>query len=913
MKNALSISFAITAILATFMLQLGEEEQNMSLISLMISFVILAGVYLADIQKIFSISNLLCNLIIILIVLLHLETLRTSPMEFIAFSIANILVYIQAVLFFKKKDFRGRIHLLTLSFILACVSTVSRQDLLFATFMILYFFSFVCTVALLLLDQERSYYETHAFVRPPFGRDKSEKNKAPFHFIRLILGTIFLTPFFLLFGYKKDRSEEKYSDILNPQDARRSPWSLGKESKIQDRIFGFWESAESDVIFSGPAANNLVFEKGSRKKKTNSFALLRSRPTFSGASRLDQRSHFSFAFVRKIVFAIIGCLVFASIIFLFFPRFQRIEFYGFRIGHDRWESRISSVRSSVGFSDSIYLGELGPMFDNHEAVLKVNLKDVNKDAPYPIQSSEYLYLRGATLVHYKNRQWSRIANYIEMKFLQNEILPNSMEPARIFRSRENAYRAGLFNKKHDLVCSEITALPNNTGILFAFWPFFRIQGDCSDGVFDGERFVNENNQYPVQKVYRLYTNIFSNGVQQDLIPNQEAFDNMNLYLGIDQNSLPGLIAKAKKWDAEAGLPSWNYIERARNLTQHLRSSGEFTYSRGYINRNNSLDPLEDFTMEHRTGHCEYFAGSLAMMLRAVGIPARIVIGFKFLHEPGSGGDTVVRQSDAHSWVEAYIPRETFEKNQKEKSAPLSGYPSPNKKWWNYGAWLRLDATPYSDEAIMDTVSRNYYTWTGLFKDFWNTYILNFNSSRQRTSIYQPVSDLVKQEKQRLMNKEFWTNFIPVLKEQFDLFIASLKGGKWNMENFLGFVVPSTMLLIFLGLLIYIIRKVLRLYARRIKRREEAINFLSKVYGKLEFYFSRWGIRRNISETSREFVLRAVQEDKFEEALKYEFRKKNPDSEVEPLRADLEIIRRDFRIQSLDAVEEWYQFRFGENK
>src|SRR5258708_33494589 len=68
----------------------------------------------------------------------------------------------------------------------------------------------------------------------------------------------------------------------------------------------------------------------------------------------------------------------------------------------------------------------------------------------------------------------------------------------------------------------------------------------------------------------------------------------------------------------------------------------------------SIDPVEDFLVSRKEGHCAYFASALALMLRSIGIPARMVNGFK-------GGDwndlsnvLTVRQKHAHSWVEALV-------------------------------------------------------------------------------------------------------------------------------------------------------------------------------------------------------------------------------------------------------------------
>lgn len=68
----------------------------------------------------------------------------------------------------------------------------------------------------------------------------------------------------------------------------------------------------------------------------------------------------------------------------------------------------------------------------------------------------------------------------------------------------------------------------------------------------------------------------------------------------------------------------------------------------------SGDALVDFLFVGRTGYCEQYASAMAIMLRTVGIPARVAIGFT----PGTrtGGDTrVVTTDDAHAWVEAYFP------------------------------------------------------------------------------------------------------------------------------------------------------------------------------------------------------------------------------------------------------------------
>ena len=66
------------------------------------------------------------------------------------------------------------------------------------------------------------------------------------------------------------------------------------------------------------------------------------------------------------------------------------------------------------------------------------------------------------------------------------------------------------------------------------------------------------------------------------------------------------------------------------------------------------DPVEGFVFDTRSGHCEYFASALALLLREVGVPTRIVNGYYGAHYNALGDFYAVRQADAHSWVEVWF-------------------------------------------------------------------------------------------------------------------------------------------------------------------------------------------------------------------------------------------------------------------
>ena len=70
------------------------------------------------------------------------------------------------------------------------------------------------------------------------------------------------------------------------------------------------------------------------------------------------------------------------------------------------------------------------------------------------------------------------------------------------------------------------------------------------------------------------------------------------------------------------------------------------------------DPLAEFLFEKKAGYCEYFASAAVVLLRLQGVPARFVKGLSVGPQTDQGGGLhVVRDSDAHAWVEAWIPGE----------------------------------------------------------------------------------------------------------------------------------------------------------------------------------------------------------------------------------------------------------------
>src|SRR5262249_24304637 len=150
---------------------------------------------------------------------------------------------------------------------------------------------------------------------------------------------------------------------------------------------------------------------------------------------------------------------------------------------------------------------------------------------------------------------------------------------------------------------------------------------------------------------------------------------------------------------------------ARVLTDYLANSGEFTYTLVLTRQDTNLDPIMDFLMNLKQGHCARYAAALTLMLRAVGIPARVVKGFRGADNQGDGS-YLVRHSHAHAWVEMLVP---------------SREPGPSEF-----DWLTLDPTPAASAPPPPVFSLAHWWQEGQRSavHLWQELIVEYNADEQ---------------------------------------------------------------------------------------------------------------------------------------------------------------------------------------
>lgn len=174
-----------------------------------------------------------------------------------------------------------------------------------------------------------------------------------------------------------------------------------------------------------------------------------------------------------------------------------------------------------------------------------------------------------------------------------------------------------------------------------------------------------------------------------------------------------LTPLAEEWTRGAATVE----EQLDAIEQRLAS--DFRYARSF-SRTGSLDPVLEFVLHDRTGHCEYFASAMALLARARGIPARLVTGYRVAEHSELGGYHVVRERNAHAWVEAWIegkgwvtrdptPPEAVPQNQPHEAELLAGAIDRLSVAWE-GATDWLGARTLGQTAAATVVAFGVLAW-----------------------------------------------------------------------------------------------------------------------------------------------------------------------------------------------------------
>ncbi len=357
-----------------------------------------------------------------------------------------------------------------------------------------------------------------------------------------------------------------------------------------------------------------------------------------GSPRLRSLALFS-------AFGLAVILLLAAPLFLAMPRVSR----GF--------SRNGLLRTETlsGFSDSVRLGEVAQVKLNPQVVMRVRVRFM----PDERNGGERRMLRwrGVTLDHYDGQSW----NYTGPQPVFLRKIGDS------FRLTEGAWTRQYTEQRffvEPLNINTVFAAPHP--LLAVGLP--ELARDEGDGLWTAPH-----------EFHKLDYTVFSNTAEvEDAELAQDGSRSLASEIQRRYLQLPeGHDRRIGKLADEVTRGAKTQIEIARRIESHLRTAYDYTLD---LQRVEDGDPVADFLFHTRAGHCEYFASAMVLMLRSRGLSARLVNGFQMGEYNDAADVYTVRQSDAHSWVEAWFPARGWVAFDPTPPAGLSVYGDGVMAW-----------------------------------------------------------------------------------------------------------------------------------------------------------------------------------------------------------------------------------------
>ncbi len=354
-----------------------------------------------------------------------------------------------------------------------------------------------------------------------------------------------------------------------------------------------------------------------------------------------------------------GVLALTAALFFLLPRTARVAF-----------QRLVGPRLHIaGFSDDVTLGAIGEIKKRGTPVMHVRLFGDERQFP--------LKWRGAALAEFDGRRWFNTSRGGELV----RIDPTGMVRLAGDSQRWRPGRRINYEVQLEAIGADV--------LFFAGDPEFLLLRQPT--LIRGPGATVRLGYVPLSGVrYGVYSYLGSFPVPDPLAAGERA----------RCLALPPLDPRIAELARTATMGLASDQARAGALEEYLRSRFSYTTE---LPGAETPDPVAHFLFERRKGHCEYFASAMAVLLRSIGIPSRVVTGFQGGTFNPISGWLVIRASDAHSWVEAHVAGR---------------------------GWTTFDPTPPDPNPPHPGLLTRLALYLDAADTFWRDWVLNYDLERQ---------------------------------------------------------------------------------------------------------------------------------------------------------------------------------------
>jgi protein-glutamine gamma-glutamyltransferase len=514
---------------------------------------------------------------------------------------------------------------------------------------------------------------------------------------------------------------------------------------------------------------------------------------------MQEHRHLAFSLARVTPALVLMILVGAAAVFFLLPRVSTGYLGGSSFGTD----------FSTGFSDRVQLGQIGQIQQSNAVVMHIQI-DGDRRGQYA------LHWRGVALANFDGRNWS---NPRESYVLRREgdgefavpLFSQGVAQASLARIQTATGRLNRYI--HYRVLME----PIGTNVFFLAPWARRVSGAYRALQIDpGGAVSNLDSQRPVS-LYEADSDI--------AVPSPQQLRGAGDYLpqfALAYLQLPALDPRIPQLAAQISSSASNSYDKSVAVERYLKTHYGYTLQ---LPSAPVADPLGNFLFERKQGHCEYFASSMAVMLRTLGIPARVVNGFRSDEFNDLTGNYVVRARNAHAWVEGYFPV--------------------------YG-WVTFDPTPGGASGSPQGWGR-VMLYLDAAASFWREWVISYDSSHQ-SILGQSVASGTRSsvERARMWARLRYARLLNLARK-------SQHGAEHSPGRWWGGSVAVVLILL---VLTNVARISQTIHRRRLQAHPERSpdQAAAMWYEKMARYLARRGVQKSVAQTPREFV-RVIEDER----------------------------------------------------
>lgn len=313
--------------------------------------------------------------------------------------------------------------------------------------------------------------------------------------------------------------------------------------------------------------------------------------------------------LRLSVFMLLQCLPLMVVIFVFAPRLAPL-----------WSLPMTTQQVKTGVADRMAPGDIEKLSQSDALAFRVTFKG-RKPAQHE------LYWRGLVFNHFDGREWRQFEQDIDSQQVQSALLTN-------YR-----WQADAIKVQGEPIAYEVVYEKTGQPWLFTLTPAMEVDGEVLRGA-DYRVMARQALQAPF-----LLKAVSYPDSQRDL---ELAPELRQLALELPDAGDTRTRALAQQLWRETGTEQ-AYLDRV--LARFRDQRFEYTLKPPTLGASDTIDA---FLFESQRGFCSHYAGSFVFLMRAAGIPARVVVGYQGGEWNAAGDYLAIHQYDAHAWAEVWL-------------------------------------------------------------------------------------------------------------------------------------------------------------------------------------------------------------------------------------------------------------------